>query len=329
MRRRDLIVGLASAVTCASAGSAQQPGRSRRISVSMSTAENEPHERAAIEAFVDALARLGWEPGRNLELAVRWGNGDAARLAANARELVALAPDAILAKGGAMPALRDATTTIPVVFVVTGDAAALSYAGEFAHPRGNITGFTTPETELVGKRFQLLREIAPGTSRALYLWNPELGGASTPILFARAADDAKAAGVDLIDGSVTMPTDIEATIGSFVRGAGDAVMVAFNAFTPTHHRLIVDLAARYRLPAACPLDIFAERGALFSYGFDQDEMFRQAAVYIDRLLRGAAPGELPVQFPTRFKLVVNAATAKSLGLTVPPILLARADEVIE
>jgi putative ABC transport system substrate-binding protein len=328
MRRRELILGLGGTVAAPLAAWAQQPDQRRRVGVSMSTAEAEPHEQAAIKAFVAALARLGWAAERNLEIIYRWGAGDAARMAANARELVAFAPDAILAKGGTMPALSEATATIPIVFVVTGDDAALSYAGEFAHPRRNMTGFTTPESELVGKRLQLLREMAPGISRVLYLWSREVGGAS-PALFSRVATYAKTDGIVLVDGVAERPADIERTIGGFAQGAGSGLVVAFNAFTTTNRVLIVDLADRYRLPAAYPLEFFVESGGLFSYGFDQEDMFRRAADYIDRILKGAAPGDLPVQFPTRFKLVINLKTAGALGLSVPSVLLAQADEVIE
>ncbi|HEY4472084.1 MAG TPA: ABC transporter substrate-binding protein [Stellaceae bacterium] len=293
----------------------------------MSTSENELHEQAAVKAFVAALARLGWEAGRNIEIAYRWGAGDAARMTANAHELVAFAPDVILAKGATMPALRDATATIPIVFVVTADDAALSYAGEFAHPRRNMTGFTTPESDLVGKRLQLLREIAPGTRRVLYLWSRDV--AASPAPFTRVAAEANAAGIDLVDGVAAQAADIDRAIGGFAQGAGDSLIVAFNAFTTTHRGLIVDLAARYRLPAAYPLEFFVEGGGLFSYGFDQEDIFRQAAGYIDRILKGARAADLPVQFPTRFKLVINSKTAKALGLTLPPSILARADEVIE
>jgi ABC-type uncharacterized transport system substrate-binding protein len=329
MRRRELIVGVAGTVAWPSIGSAQQRGLDRRIAVSMSTSENELHEQAAVKPFVAALAQLGWEPGRNIEIAYRWGAGDAARMTANAHELVAIAPDVILAKGGTVPALRDATATIPIVFVVTGDDAALSYAGEFAHPHRNMTGFTTPESDLVGKRLQLLREIAPRTSRALYLWSREVSGVAGPALFTRVAADAKAAGIDLVDGVTERAADLEPAIGGFAQAAGDGLIVAFNAFTTTHRGLIVDLAAHYRLPAAYPLEFFVEGGGLFSYGFDQEDMFRQAASYIDRILKGARPADLPVQFPTRFKLVINSKTANALGLDVPQSLLSRADEVIE
>lgn len=293
----------------------------------MSTSENEPHEQAAVNALVAALAQLGWEAGRNIEFAYRWGAGDAARMAANAEDLIAFAPDVILAKGATMPALRDATATIPIVFVVTGDDAALSYAGAFAHPRRNMTGFTTPESDLVGKRLQLLREIAPRTSRVLYLWSRDV--AASPAPFTRITAEAKTAGIDLIDGVATQAADIDRAIGGFAQGAGDGLIVAFNAFTTTHRGQIVNLAARYRLPAAYPLEFFVEGGGLFSYGFDQEDMFRQAAGYIDRILKGARPAELPVQFPTRFKLVINSKTANALGLAVPQSLLSRADEVIE
>ena len=328
MRRRELVGGLLLA-GAARAVRAQPIEKLRRLGISMSTSESEPHEQSAIAALEGALRQLGWTAGHNLEIVCRWGAGDAARMQANAHELVALAPDVILAKGGAMPALRAATSTIPIVFVVTGDSAALSYTGNFARPRGNMTGFTTPENDLVGKRLQVLREIAPAVSRVLYLWSREVGGAASPELFARIAADAKAAGIELVDGVAEIPADIERVMGGFGHGAGHGLLVAFNAFTTTHRASIVALAARYRLPAAYPLDFFVERGGLFSYGFDQEDMFRQAATYIDRLLKGARPADLPVQFPTRFKLVVNQRTAKALELTIPRSLLVQADEVIE
>lgn len=275
------------------------------------------------------MQKLGWVAGYNVEIVRRWGAGDAKRMEANARELVALAPDAILAKGGTMRALQVATSTIPIVFVVTADAGALSYTGNFAHPRGNITGFTTPESDLVSKRLELLRQIAPAVSRVLYLWSDDVGGVASPDLFSRIAAAAKQIGVDLVDGVVETPAAVERAIEEFAGTGGNGLVVAFNAFTNVHRGLIVKLAARHRLPGAYPLIPFAEEGGLFAYGFDQDEMFRQAAVYIDRLLRGASPADLPVQFPTRFRLVINLATAKTLSLSVPQLLLSQADEVIE
>ena len=330
MRRRDLIARFpVSAALRFPASEARAAGRRPLVGVAMSTAEQEAHERAAVDAFVGEMARRGWQAGRNFDIAYRWGAGNAGRMTANAHELVAMAPDVILAKGGAMPALHDATATIPIVFVVIGDVAALNYSGAFAHPQRNMTGFTTPESELAGKRLQLLREIAPGTVRVLYLWSRDVGGLASPAVFARIAADAKTLGIDLVDGTAESPADIERLVGGFPGGAGSGLVVAFNAFTTTHRRLIVDLAARHRLPAAYPLDFFAESGGLVSYGFDQEEMFRNAAGYVDRILKGARPADLPVQFPTRFKLVLNLKTAAALRLTIPPAILAGADEVIQ
>jgi putative tryptophan/tyrosine transport system substrate-binding protein len=330
MRRRELILSVGGAVLAAPlAALAQVSERPKRLAVAMSTAEDEPHEQSAIAVLTAALEQLGWAPGHNLEIAYRWGAGDARRMEANARELVALAPDAILAKGGVMPALRKATESIPIVFVVTGDEAALSYAGNFAHPQRNITGFTAPESELVSKRLQLLRDIAPHLTRILYLWSRDVGGPASPALYSRIAADAEAAGVTVVDGAAEAPTDLERIVSGFVQGTGDGLVVAFNAFTTTHRAQIVALAARYRLPAVYPMEFFADSGGLFSYGFDQDDTFRQAATYLDRILKGTKVGDLPVQFPTRFKLVINLKTAKTLGLTVPQSILARVDEVIE
>ena len=291
----------------------------------MSTAERDPHELSSVAAFVEGLAKRGWAEGRNLELFVRWGAADPARIAANTRDIVALAPDAILAKGATIPSIHKATGTIPIVFVVTSDDSVEAWIRSFARPAGNLTRLSSPEQGLVGKRLQLLREASPGIKRALYLWNP-LGSRA---LFSRIVADAAAAGFALVDGAVDSDTTIGRAIAAFARKPGGGLIVAFNAFTSVHRARIVELAARWRLPAIYPLSIFARGGGLMSYAFSQEDEVRAAAGYVDRILRGARPGDLPVQEPTRFKLIVDLTTAKALGLAMPPAVLARADEVIQ
>jgi putative ABC transport system substrate-binding protein len=293
----------------------------------MSTAEREAHEQAAATAFVETLKQAGWRPGQNIDILVRWGNGDGVRMAANAREIVELAPDVVAVKGASLPAVGQLTTTIPIVFVFLSDAVAMKYVAGLARPGGNITGFTSGERELVGKRLQLLRETAPTLARALYLRG--VVGTEPEDLFARLAQDAARFGFAVTDGAAQQPADIEPLIARFADQPGGGLIVAFNAFNTTHSALIVSMAAKYRLPAIYPGSFYTEAGGLVSYGFDQNEEFQKAAVYVDRILRGAKPGDLPVQEPTRFQLIVNTRTAKALGLTIPQSIFARADEVIE
>ena len=327
MRRRELILTLGAFVGWPRLACSQPVGRSKRVGLLMSTSESEEHEQAAVAAFVATLKDAGWAPGHNVEIALRWGGGDGERMAANAREIIALAPDVIAAKGANLPAVAKLTTTIPIVFVFLSDAAALHYVSSLARPGGNITGFTSGERDLVGKRLQLLREIAPHITRALYLRG--IVGVEPEDLFARLAVDAAASGFAVSDGAAQQAGDIEPLIAGFARQPNGGLIVAFNAFNTTHAARIVALAAKYRLPAIYPGSFYVESGGLMSYAFDQNEEFRKAAGYIDRILKGARPAELPVQEPTRFQLIVNSKTAKVLGLTVPQSLLARADEVTE
>ena len=327
MRRRELIAGLGVAAAAPRLAIAQLVERVRRIGVLMSTAETDPREQATVAGFVGALEQLGWISGRNLEIYYRWGEGDGERMTANARELVGLAPDVILVKGANLPALRALTSTIPIVFVVLSDAVAKNFVASFARPGGNVTGFSSDERALVGKRLQLLRTMSPRISRVLYLHSRSVGTDTNP-LHQRISEDARDLGVLVSDGQAQSEAEIASAIESFAREPDGGLVAAFDPFITVHRALILDLAARYRLPAVYPQQ-FAESGGLITYGFDQADQFRLAASYVDRILKGASPAELPVQFPTRFKLVVNLKTANALGLTVPPILLAQADEVIE
>ncbi|HKS87952.1 MAG TPA: ABC transporter substrate-binding protein [Stellaceae bacterium] len=329
MRRRDLLALFGGAGLLPPLTARAQPAVAlKRVGLLMSTAASGAYEQSAVAAFVQTLEKAGWASGRNVEIILRWGNGDAAHMRANAREVVALAPDVIMTKGANLPYVAELTPAIPIVFVLLSDANAVHYVTSLAHPGGNITGFTSGERDLVGKRLQLLREIDPGIERALYL-RGERVVSDTKGLFQRLAADAAALRFPMTDGAVQRRAEVEPLIAGFARQARGGLIVAFDAFNATHTALIVGMAAKYRLPAIYFARFFTDAGGLISYGFDQDEQFREAAAYVDRILKGARPGELPVQQPTRFQLVINLKTAKAVGLTIPPSLLARADEVIE
>src|ERR1700694_1786816 len=329
MKRREFIAGLsAAATTWPLSARARQIERKRRVGVLMSTSESDPREVAAVAALATALGARGWAEGKNLELIYRWGAGDPDRMMANAREVIALGPDMLVVKGANLPAARETAGTIPIVFVLLSDAIAQEYVASFARPSGTVTGFASSELTLVGKRLAPLRGLGPTIPRGLYLTS-RLVGAGTGDLLARAGKDAAVAGITLIDGSAEKGTDIEAAVRVFARESDGGIIAAFNAFTTVHRETIVAAANRYRLPAIYPLRSFTDGGGLFSYSFDQNDQFRQAAVYVDRILKGEKPGDLPVQEPTKFEMILNLKTAKALGLTIPPTLLARADEVIE
>jgi putative tryptophan/tyrosine transport system substrate-binding protein len=328
MRRRDFIGIAGGAAVWSLAAHAQQPERLRRVGVLMSTAETDPLEVSSVNAFTTELAKFGWVQGRNLDLVVRWGAADARRMTANAEELVSLAPDVILAKGATVPSARQATTTIPIVFVSLPDPFVQSLVGSFSHPVGNITGFTTYEHGLVGKRLSLLRELSPRISRVLYVRSRQ-SGVATQSLLERVLEDARAAGLGVTDAPAENAADIEAATQAFAAAPDGGLLVAFDAFTLTHRRTILDMAARYRLPAVHPSRNSAAGEGLCSYGFDQNQQFREAALYASRLLSGSKPSDLPVQTPTKFELLLNLKTAKALDLVIPPSLLATADEIVE
>ncbi len=328
MKRRDFVIFLGGAAITPLGARAQQSERIRRVGVLMSTSSSEPEESGFFAAFVEALAKAGWSPGRNVEIVSRWGDGDADRMAANAHEVVALAPDVILVKGANVPAAEQSTTTIPLVFVSLSDALAEGKVGSFARPKGNMTGFTSYERELVGKRLALLRELSPSLQRVLYIHSRRTAAVGQGLL-TRLLSDAASLGLEVSDGAADDDAEIERMFEVFARKSNGGVIVAFEAFAAVHHGKVVELASQYRLPAVYPLRIFTQGGGLISYGMDQKDQFRQAASYVARILAGEKPGELPVQAPTKFELVINPKAAKEAGLTIPATLLARADEVIE
>jgi putative tryptophan/tyrosine transport system substrate-binding protein len=294
----------------------------------MSTAETDPLEISSVNAFTAELAKLGWVQGKNLDLSVRWGAADSKRMTANAEELVSRGTDVILAKGATVPSARQATTSIPIVFVSLPDPIVQPLVGSFSRPVGNITGFTTYEHGLVGKRLSLLRDLSPRISRVLYLRSRQ-SGVATQSLLECVMEDARAAGLNVTDAAAQNPADIDGAIQAFAASPDGGLLVAFDAFTLIHRQAIVEMAARYRLPAVYPARNFAGNGGLCSYGFDQNQQFREAASYVSRLLSGSKPSDLPMQTPTKFELLLNLKTANVLDLSIAPSLLAAAEEVAE
>jgi putative tryptophan/tyrosine transport system substrate-binding protein len=328
MRRREFIAGVGSAAAWPMIVRAQQPERMRRIGVLMPLEENDPEAKVRISSFTQALADLGWTDGRNVRMDLRWGATDTNRTRASAQELVGLQPDLIVA--GGIPrttALQRETRTIPIVFLAGADPVASGLVARLNRPNGNITGFANFEATLGGKWLELLSEIAPGLKRAAIMFNPELIPTSVYMPSLEAA--ARSLKVALITVPVHSDVEIETAINALGREPGSGLVVFPDAFVGTHRARIILAAARNNVPAVYSASFFAGDGGLLSYGPDVVDLYRRAATYVDRILRGAKPAELPVQFPTKFKMAVNLKTAKALGLTIPPNLLALADEVIE
>ena len=332
MRRREFItlVGGAAAVWPIAAR-AQQPERMRRIGVLMAPTEDDPEGGAQLSGFTQGLAALGWIDGRNLRMEVRWGGGDANRARILAKELVDLQPDVILAQGTPVTAaLRRETRTIPIVFVVVTDPVGDGFVAELAHPGGNITGFLTSESGIMAKMLELLTEIAPGLKRVAMLFNPDTApGGGTYYLrdFNTAAQSFK---LEPIAARAHSDPEIETVVTSLGREPGGGLIVMPDFFMFNHVEPIILLAARNKVPAIYPWRfVVAKSGGLLSYGPDLRDIVRRGAPYVDQILRGAKPSDLPVQVPVKFEMAVNAKTAKTLGLTVPPSMLLLADEVIE
>jgi putative ABC transport system substrate-binding protein len=328
MRRRDFIAGLGSAAAWPVVAWAQQGERMRRIGVLIGTQENNPLGKPRLSAFTQALADLGWTDGRNMRIDLRWGGGDNNRIRLLAQELVGLQPDIILTGGApATAAFQRETRTIPIVFVNVPDPVASRIVARLDRPSGNATGFAILETSLGGKWLELLLEIVPGLKRAAIMFNPDLGTAAPYVAsFETAARSLKVAP---ITAPVHSDVEIETAIIALRREPGGGLFVMPDAFTSVHRMPIISAAARNNVPAVYWSSIFARDGGLLSYGPDLRDNFRRAATYVDRILRGAKPGDLPVQLPVKYEMAVNLETANALGLTVPQSILLRADEVIE
>jgi putative ABC transport system substrate-binding protein len=328
MRRRQFIAGLGSAAAWPLAARAQQGDRVRRIGLLMFGDENDPVMKPRVGAFTQALADLGWADGRNVRMDLRWHGGDINQIRALAQELVGLKPDIILSSGIATTvAVQRETRTIPIVFAGVGEPVGSGIVPRLDRPGANVTGFANLEASLAGKLIELLSEMAPGLTRANIMFNPDLPAASTYMPSLEAA--VRSLKVALIIAPVHGDGEIETTIVALGREPGRGLVVLRDAFTLAHRASIISAAARNNLPAVYLESVFSRDGGLLSYGPDGVETYRRAATYVDRILRGEKPGDLPVQFPVKYEMVVNLKTAKALGLTVPQSILLRADEVIE
>ena len=328
MRRRNVIVGLAGAAAWPFAARAQQAERTRRIGVLMNQAANDPEGRARIAAFLQGLQQLGWTEGRNVRIEYRWSAGNDADTHKNAAELVALAPDVIFASGTATvgPALQ-ASRTVPIVFVVVADPVGAGFVDSLARPGGNVTGFASAEYGMSAKWLEQLKEIAPGVTRVGVLRDPTQGVGIGQ--FAVIQSVAPSLGVEVSPINVRDAPEIERGVTAFARSGNGGLIVTTSALAAFYRDLITTLAVRHNLPALYFARYFVTGGGLISYGPNYLDQYRRGAGYVDRILKGEKPADLPVQAPTEYELVINLKTAKALGLTVPPSLLGRADEVIE
>jgi len=327
MRRREFITLLGGAAAWPLSARAQQGERVRRIGVLLSTREGDPQRRAQLAALVQRLTELGWTDGRNARLDVRWtaGSVDAARK--YTAELVALALDVIITDTSyQVTAVQQATRTVPIVFGGVIDPVGAGLVNSLARPGGNTTGFTAFEYAIGAKWLELLKEVAPHVTRAVVLRDPTIaaGIGQFAAIQATAPFGIELSAVGLHDAGA-----IEPAVAAFARGANGGLVMTASPFGGNHPDVITTLAARYKLPAVYPFRYFVNAGGLMSYGSDLASQFRSAAQYVDRVLKGEKPADLPVQAPTKYELIVNLKTAKALGLEVPPMLLARADEVIE
>jgi putative ABC transport system substrate-binding protein len=330
-RRREfisLLCGAAVAWPCSPM--AQQSDQIRRIGVLMELAASDAQARSNVAALQRGLHELGWVEGSNLRIDYRWAPDDAVLVWKFAKELVELRPDVIVARSTPVVAtLLGQTRSIPIIFVAISDPIGEGFVASMAYPAGNVTGFTNFESSMTGKWVELLKQIAPDVTRIGFLFNPQTaaGGGS---FFLHAVDAAVS--TLKVQANMALVHDDEEIEGAFTALAGEpgagAVLLP-DIFTVAHHQLVVALAARYHVPTVYPYRFMVERGGLISYGVDIDNLFERAATYVDRILKGANPAELPVQAPTKFELVINQRTAKTLGLTVPYTLLAGAEEVIE
>jgi putative ABC transport system substrate-binding protein len=328
MRRREFITLLGGAAAWPLAARAQQGERVRRIGVLMSTAMEDPEGQARMAAFQQGLQQLGWIDGRNVRIDARWSASDAERMRKGAEELVALAPEVILASGGTVvgPLLR-ATRGVPVVFTQTPDPVGAGFVESLGRPGGNATGFTQFEYGISSKWLDLLKEIAPRTTRAAVLRDPSIPEGIGQFAVLQAV--APGLGVDLRPIDVRDAAEIDRSVTAFARTANGGLLVVSGGLPIAHRELIIALAAKCNLPAVYSNRLFVTSGGLMSYGADSIDPHRLAAGYIDRILKGEKPADLPVQAPTKYELAINLKTAKALGLDVPPTPLARADEVIE
>jgi len=310
------------------AARAQQGERMRRVGVLIPGASDDPISQARLAAFLEGLQQLGWVDGRNVHIDTRLGASDADLLRKHAGELVALGPDVVMAySSNAVPPLLQLTRAVPIVFAVVADPVGAGYVESLARPGGNITGFTGYEFAMSGKWLELLKEVAPRVTRAAILRDPAV--AAGPAEFAAIQAVAPSLGVELRPVDVRDAGEIQRTITAFAQGANGGLIVTGSVWASLHRKLIIALAAQHKLPAVYNTGYYATDGGLIGYGPDYSDLCRRAAGYVDRILKGEKPADLPVQAPTKYELTINLKTARALGLDVPATLLARADEVIE
>jgi putative tryptophan/tyrosine transport system substrate-binding protein len=329
MKRRAFIAMAGTAAFAPLAAWAEPPQRTRRLGMLMSTRENDPVAQTRVAAFREGLKQLGWSEGQNLQIEWRWSGGDITATRRYAAELVQLAPDVILGNGTpAAVALKQATSTIPIVFTVVNDPVSQGIIPNMAHPGGNITGFSFLEYSMVGKSLETLKRIAPLTTNVAIMFNPETYPYYEIHLKSFEAV-AKRLSLDLSAAPVKGMTEIDAAVAKLGQQAGSALLVTPDPFTLVHRDAVIRAAAQYRVPASYSYRQNVEEGGLTSYGADAGDIFFRSAGYIDRILKGTAPGDLPAQAPVKFETAFNLKTAKALGLEIPPDLLAIADTVVE
>lgn len=331
MRRRKFLglVG-AAATTWPLVASAQQPARVRRIGVLIPLAESDSEAQTVVTAFREGLQQLGWVDDHNARIDIRWAAGDVGRIQAYAKELVALQPDVILARATpAAAALQRETRTIPIVFVGVSDPVGSGFAASMARPGGNATGFTNVEASVGGKWVEVLKEINPHIARIAVMFDPKTSPGGGSYYLRLVQDAARSIAVETITTPVHDAAEIERTIEAFARVPNGGMLIQPDVTIHNNRALIIALAARYRIPAIYTFPFYVTEGGLASYGVDVVDLHRRAAVYVDRILRGEKPGQLAVQAPVKYELAINLKTAKALDLVLPPMLLGRADRVLE
>jgi putative ABC transport system substrate-binding protein len=329
MKRREFISLLSGAVAWPLEASAQQRDQIPHVGVLMATTETDADGQSRWNVFRKRLNELGWIEDRNLRFDIRWAGGDIERFREYAAALAQAKPDVILADATpSTAALLHETRTVPIVFVRVSDPAGQGFVKNLARPDGNVTGFTNFEPQLAGKWVQLLKDLVPNLAHVSFIYNPQTAPYTGPFMHSFEAA-ARELGIKAIVKPILQSTDIDALIAERHKEPSAGLVVQTDAFMVNHRDLIVAAAARYKVPAIYPVPLFARNGGLAAYGIQAMELYRDAALYVDRILKGAKPGELPVQAPTKYELVINLKTAKALGLEIPLTLLARADEVIE
>jgi len=328
MRRRDVfkaIAGLPALWPLTALG--QEGGPTRRVALLIPYSEGDAEGKAVIAAFQRGLEDFGWTEGRNIQFIIRWGGGDPDKARTLARELIGMTPDVIVPSSNQITTIvQQETRTIPVVFILVGDPVGSGYVASMAQPGGNLTGYAVLENAIAGKWVEILQEVAPTVSRVGFLLHPET---SANVGLLRAAEAGAPSSVKLIALPVHSTAEIEHAVTAFAAEGNGGLIVAPHAVTFANRDPIIELAARFRLPAVYAFRTFAASGGLISYGTNPLLVWREGASSVDRVLRGAKPTDVPAQFPTRYELVINVKTAKTLGLTVPPLMLGRADDVIE